>query len=248
MVIIKTPQEIAIMREGGKRLAKILQELGFYVKVGMTGRELNKIAEDLAKKCGAKPSFLGYKNYPASLCVSANEEVVHCVPSDEKFKEGDIVGLDFGLCYKGLYTDMAVTCPVGKISPEAKKLIAVTKKTLEIGENQAKPGNHIGDIGYVIQSYVESNGFSVVRDLVGHGVGKAVHEDPKVPNYGVRNTGLKLKEGMVIAIEPMVNAGTWKVDLLPDGWTFATHDGRLSAHFEHTVAVMRDGYEVLTRL
>lgn len=248
MVIIKTPGEIAIMREGGKRLARILQILTSAVKPGVKQKELNKLAEDLAKKFGGKPSFLNYKNYPASLCVSVNNEVVHGLPTNRKFREGDIVGLDFGFWYKGLCTDMAITCGVGKIFHQTKKLILVTKKALKIGEDQVKPGNYIGDISQAVQNYVESQGFFVVRDLVGHGVGKKVHEDPKIPNFGKKGEGVKIKEGMTLALEPMVNAGTYKVKLLPDGWTFVTADSKLSAHFEHTVAVTDNGCEILTRL
>lgn len=248
MIIFKTPQEIAVMREGGRRLAKILQELVLRTKPGVKEKELNKLAERLAIKYGGKPSFLNYKNYPASLCISVNNEVVHGLPVDKRLEEGDIVGLDFGFWYKDLCTDMAVTCSVGRISQEAKRLMLTTKKALEIGEVQTKPGNYIGDISFAIQDYVEKQGFSVVRELVGHGVGRKVHEDPRVPNFGKKGEGIKLKAGMTLAIEPMVNIGTWKVKLLPDGWTFITADGKLSAHFEHTVAVTDDGCEVLTRI
>lgn len=236
------------MREGGRILAKILQELSFCVKVGMTGKELNRLAEKLAYKNNAKPSFLGYKGYPASLCVSVNNEIVHSLPKDIKFKEGDIVGLDFGILYKGMYTDMAATYPVGKISKKAEKLIFTTKKALELGEAQVKAGNYIGDISFAIQNYAEKRGFGVVRDLVGHGVGREVHEDPQVPNFGKKGRGIKLQKGMTLALEPMVNIGTWKIKLLSDNWTFATVDGSLSAHFEHTVAVTEEGCGVLTKL
>jgi methionyl aminopeptidase len=248
MIILKTPGEIAIMREGGKRLAVILQKLSDAVKSNVRQKELDKLAVSFCAKFGGKPSFLNYKNYPASLCVSVNNEVVHGLPNDRKFKEGDIVGLDFGFWYKGLCTDMAVTIGVGKISKEAEKLILTTKKALEIAENEIKPKKHIGDISFVVQRYVESNKFSVVRDLVGHGVGKKVHEDPKVPNFGKKGEGIKLKKGMTLAIEPMVNAGSWQVKILSDGWTFVTADGKLSAHFENTIAVTEDGCEVLTKL
>ncbi len=247
MVILKTKGEIVIMREGGNRLAKIMQKLVKEIRPGITPKILNKLAENLTKKFGGRPSFLNYKNYPASLCVSVNNEVVHGLPNDRKFKERDIVSLDFGLWYKGLCTDMAVTCGVGKISPQAEKLILTTKKALEIGEAKVKPGNYIGDISFAIQNYVEKQGFSVVRELVGHGVGKKIHEDPKIPNFGKKGGGIKLKVGMTLALEPMVNYGTWKVKLLADGWTFVTADGKLSAHFEHTVAVTEKGCEVLTK-
>lgn len=248
MIFIKTKKEIELMRQGGKILAKILNELEKETKPGTNTHDLNELAENLAKKFGAKPSFKGYRNYPASLCVSINSEVVHGLPKKRILKEGDIVGLDFGLFYQGYYTDMAKTVPVGKISSLAQKLIFVTKKALDLGIAQVKPGNHIGDISFAIQSYVEANGFSVVRDLVGHGVGKKIHEPPQVPNFGEKGTGVKLEEGMTLAIEPMVNAGSYKVKLLSDGWTFVTCDGSLSCHFEHTVAVTKTGFEILTKI
>jgi len=248
MVFIKTEKEIEIMRQGGKILAKILDELEKKIKPGTNTFFLNEFAENLAARFGAKPSFKGYKNYPASLCVSVNSEVVHGLPKQKILKEGDIVGLDFGLFYKGYYTDMAKTVGVGKISSLAKRLIFVTKKALDLGIAQVRPGNHVGDISFAIQNYVESNGFSVVRDLVGHGVGRKVHEPPQVPNFGEKGKGIKLEKGMTLAIEPMVNAGKPEVRLLPDGWTFVTCDGSLSCHFEHTVAVTNDGNEILTKI
>lgn len=247
MIILKTPGEIAVMREGGKRLAKILQELVSQAKAGARQKELDKLAEKLAYKFGGRPSFLNYKNYPASLCVSVNNEIVHGLPKNREFKEGDIISLDFGFWYKGLCTDMAITCGVGEISPQAERLILTTKKALERGEAEVKPGNYIGDISFAIQNYVEKEGFSVVRELVGHGVGRKVHEDPKIPNFGKKGEGIKLKTGMTLALEPMVNMKTWKVKLLADGWTFVTADGKLSAHFEHTVVVTEKGCEVLTK-
>lgn len=254
MIYIKTPEEIALIREGGKILAQILIDLGKAVKPGMKTIELDRLTESLVFKYGAKASFKNYKpdfnssGYPASICISVNEEVVHGIPGERILREGDIVGLDMGILYKGLFTDAAITVAVGAITPEAEKLISVTKESLDRAIRAAKVGAHLGDIGWAVQSYVEENGFSVVRDLVGHGVGKFVHEQPEIPNFGRQGTGLELKEGMVIAIEPMVNAGTYKVKTLADGWTFVTQDKKYSAHFEHTVAVTKNGAEVLTKL
>lgn len=247
MLFIKTEKEIEWMRQGGKILARILNALEEKTKPGVSTSDLDRFAENLAKKFGAKPSFKGYQNYPASLCVSVNNEVVHGFPRKRVLEEGDIVGLDFGLLYKGYYTDMARTVKVGKISSLARRLISVTKKSLDLGIAQVRPGNRIGDISFAIQNYVESNGFSVVRDLVGHGVGEKVHEPPQVPNFGEKGKGVKLVKGMTLAIEPMVNAGRPEIKLLPDGWTFVTSDGSLSSHFEHTVAVTKNGFEILTK-
>lgn len=238
-------------------MAEILKELGKAVKPGIKTIELDRLAESLVFKYGAKASFKNYRpsfnhegqgGYPASVCVSVNEEVVHGIPGDRILKEGDIVSLDMGILYKGYFTDAALTVGVGKISPVAEKLIAVTKKSLNLAIKETKIGNRLGDIGWAVQSYVEKNGFSVVRDLVGHGVGKFIHEDPEIPNYGKKGTGLEIEEGMILAFEPMVNAGGYKVKTLADGWTFATCDKSLSAHFEHTVAVAKNGAEVLTKL
>lgn len=257
MIYVKTPEEIALIREGGKILAQILDELGKAVRPGMKTIELDRLAESLVLKYGVVAAFKNYKpdfnrrdqdGYPASVCVSVNEEVVHGIPGNRILKEGDIVSLDMGILHKGYFTDAAITVGVGKISPEAQKLIDVTKKSLELGIAQAKAGKHLGDIGAAIQRYVELNEFSVVRDLVGHGVGKYIHEEPEIPNFGKPGTGLGLQEGMVLAFEPMVNAGSYKVKLLSDGWTFVTQDKKYSAHFEHTVAVMKNGAEIMTRL
>lgn len=256
MIYIKTPQEIAIMREGGKILAKILDELSRVVAPGVKTIEIDKLAEGLVLKYGAIASFKGYKpkfydgekGYPASVCVSVNEEVVHGIPGERVLKEGDIASLDMGILYHGFYTDAAITVGVGKISPVAQKLIDATKKSLEIGIKEIGPGKHLGDIGFAFQSYVEQNGFSVVRDLVGHGVGKYIHEDPEIPNYGFRGQGLELKKGMTLALEPMVNVGAPDVKIMPDGWTFVSSDKSLVAHFEHTVAVTENGVEILTKL
>ncbi|MFA6909472.1 MAG: type I methionyl aminopeptidase [Patescibacteria group bacterium] len=245
----KTPDEIRLMREGGKILAQALHTVAKLAVPGADVGELDEQAIALLEKQGAKSAFKGYEGFPAGLCVSINSEVVHGIPVHGRvLKEGDIVGLDFGALYKGWYTDMALTVSVGKIGRKEKKLIEVTREALERGIRMVKPGNTIGDIGSTIQKYVEKKGFSVVRSLVGHGIGRHIHEDPQVPNFGAKGTGERLEAGMTIAIEPMVNAGEYPVRTLDDGWTIVTEDGSRSAHFEHTVAVTERGYEILTAL
>ena len=246
MITIKTPEEIAIMTEGGKILAKIIKELEKKVKPGITTKELDRVAEILVLKYGGKCSFKGYENYPACLCTSVNEEIVHAVPSERKLKEGDILSLDLGILWKGFHTDMAITIPVGKVSPEVLRLIRATKKALKRGIKKVRPGNTFGDIGNTIQRYVESQGFNVVRELCGHGIGKQIHEDPKIPNYGKRRTEPEIKEGMVFCLEPMVTAGDWKLKKTKDGFGYETVDGSLSCHFEHTIAVINSIPEILT--
>lgn len=246
MIIIKTPREIEIMRESGKILAKVLKKVAKAVKPGITTQELNRLAKELVLKYSALPSFEGYKGYPAALCTSVNEEIVHGIPSKRKLKSGDIVGLDLGVLYKGYYTDAAVTVPVGKVSPEVSRLIKVTKKALEVGIEKVRAGNHIGDISAAIQKYVEAQDFSVVRNLVGHGVGKHVHEEPQIPNYGRPGTGEELKIGMTLALEPMVNMGGYQTRQAQDGWTFITQDKSFAAHFEHTVVVTKKAPRILT--
>jgi methionyl aminopeptidase len=253
MTTVKTPREIKILREGGKRLAFVVNEIADKVRPGVATKELDRLAEKLIKKQGGKPSFKNYKtsddlySYPASLCVSVNDEIVHGIPSDKRIlKEGDIVGLDLGMKYKRLYTDMAVTVGVGKIKREAEKIIEVCRKSLEAGIGAAKAGAAIGDIGFAVQSYVEKNGFSVIRNLVGHGVGRKVHEEPEIPNFGKPGSGEILKKGMVLALEPMIAAGSHEIVLKKDGWTWATKDGSLAAHFEHTVVVTEKGGEIIT--
>jgi methionyl aminopeptidase len=264
MIIIKTAREIAIMREGGKILAGILKKLSSQVKPGVTTGYLEQLACDLIKKAGGRPSFKGYKSmletrvFPTALCTSINNEIVHApaLPS-RKLKAGDIIGIDVGMEYpygqdvSGYYTDMAVTVPVGKINKQAKRLIKATRKSLMLAINEVKPNNTLNDIGRAIQTQAEVEGFSVVRDLVGHGVGTAVHEDPQVPNYEIVDTtmdNIVLKPGMVIAIEPMINVGSWEIKGSSDGFTIVTADGKLSAHFEHTIAVTKEGHEVLTKM
>ncbi len=246
MSLIKTEKELKVMTEGGKILAEVLAEIAKMAQLGITTLELDRAAEALILKHGAKPAFKGYENFPYSLCVSVNDVIVHGFPSNYKLKNGDIVGLDLGVLYKGYNTDMAVTISVGEVSFEAKRLITVTKKALRLGIKKVRPGITTGDIGNTIQRFIEEQGYGVVRDLCGHGIGKEIHEDPKVPNYGQRHKGIELKEGMVICIEPMVTMGDFHLKTAKDGYGFATRDGSLSAHFEHTVAITKDGCKVLT--
>ena len=247
MTLVKTKQEIEIMRQGGKILAQIMKELEEKVKPGITTNHLDKVAEDLVFKYGAEPSFKGYEDFPAVLCTSVNEEVVHAAPSDRKLKEKDIVSLDLGILYKGFHTDMAVTVPVSdKVDPEALRLIRITKKALKRGIRKIHSGITLGDVGNTIQRYVESQGCNVVRDLCGHGIGRKIHEEPSILNYGKRKTGLKLEQGMVICLEPMVTAGDWKIKKSKNGHGYITEDDSLSAHFEHTMVVTMSGCRVLT--
>jgi methionyl aminopeptidase len=248
---VKKPEEIELIAEGGKILGDILRRTSELVRPGISTLELNDFAEREVIKAAGRPSFIGYgtrKNpFPAGLCTSINDAVVHGIPSkDDILKEGDIVGLDIGMEYKGFFTDTAMTVAVGKISAEAQKLIEITKKSLAAAISEVKPGNRIGDIGFAAQAVGEAAGFSMVRDLVGHGVGYAVHEDPAIPNYGRKGTGELLTEGMVIAIEPMVCQKKPHVYFDTDGWTIRTHDGGLAAHFEHTVVITKNGAKILT--
>lgn len=248
---IKKPEEIEKIYKGGKLLGDILKRTAELVKPGVSTYELNEFAEQEIRKVGGRPSFVGYGGrenpFPAGLCTSINDAVVHGIPSKQDIlEEGDIIGLDIGMEYEGLYTDTAITVGVGNVSVEAQKIMDVTKLALEEAINLAKPGNRIGDLGYAMQSIAEKNGFSVVRDLVGHGVGYAVHEDPAVPCYGKPGQGLILEENMVIAIEPMICQKRHNVIFDPDGWTIRTSDGALAAHFEHTIAVTKDKARILT--
>ena len=247
MISIKTKKEIETMRQGGRMLAEILEKLLKQVKPGVMTKDLDRAAEALILNSGAKVAFKGYEGFPAALCVSVNEEVVHVAPSERILKEGDIVTLDIGLIWLGLYLDMARTVPVGSVSPEIARLIRVTKKALHYGLKKTRPGNTVGDIGNTIQRYVESQGYNVVRELCGHGIGKELHEDPHVLNYGKRGDGETLKEGMVICIEPMITVGDWKLKRSKDGFGFETNDGSLSCHFEDTIAITSQGPLVLTK-
>jgi methionyl aminopeptidase len=248
MINIKTQEEIIIMKEGGKILAKVLKELEKQALPGITTLELDRAAEALILSLGAKPGFKGYDGFPYSLCASVNENIVHGYPSKYVLKEGDIVGLDLGVVYKGYNSDMAITVPMGEVSFEAKRLINVTKKSLRLGIKKAKVGNTIGDIGNTIQRFVEGQGYGVIRELCGHGIGKDLHEDPKIPNFGKRGGGEKLVEGMVICIEPMVSAGDYNLRKSDDGYGYATKDSSLSAHFEHTIVITKKGPRILTEI
>ena len=249
MVQIKSKSEIEQMRRAGAIVAQVLYEIADLVKPGATTADLDLFAQMRTKELGAKPAFKGYHGFPATLCVSVNEEVVHGIPAQKRVLcNGDIVGIDFGVILDGWFGDSARTFPVGEISPDAMKLIEVTEKSLHLGIEQAKPGNNLFDIGHAIQKYVESFGYSVVREFVGHGIGRSLHEDPQVPNFGIRGKGMLLKPGMVLAIEPMINAGRPEVKVLADGWTAVTVDRKLSAHFEHTIALTESGCEILTKV
>ena len=248
MIILKSRQEIEKMRKSNAIVAVILEELKKKIRPGVRTLELDRLSEEMALKKGARPAFKGYRGYPYSLCASVNSEVVHGMPSERELKEGDIISLDFGILNDGYYGDAAVTVPVGEISPAAQRLLTVTEEALYRGIAEVRAGNRIGDISAAIQGHVEGAGFSVVRDLVGHGIGKSLHEDPQVPNYGTSGRGVELKPGMVFAIEPMVNEGTYRVDILRDGWTVVTADGKLSAHFEHSVAITENGPVILSRI
>jgi len=247
-VEIKTKDEIAVMRDAGRIVSEILDELEKAVAPGVTTWELDQLAEGLIHKKGAKPAFKGYLGFPCSLCASINYEVVHGIPSKKrKLAPGDLMKLDFGVVYRGYYGDAARTVPVGEVSAEARTLIETTRQSLSNAISAVINGNRIGDIGYAVQSFVETKGFAVVRDFVGHGIGKKLHEQPQVPNFGEPGTGMKLRPGMVLAIEPMVNLGTHQVEILDDDWTAVTLDRKLSAHFEHTVVLTENGPEILTR-
>ena len=248
MVVRKSNRELALMREAGRIVAVTHASLEENVKPGVTTAELDALAYEVVTKHGAEPSFLGYRGFPASLCVSINEEVVHGIPGPRVLEEGDIVSLDFGAIYKGYHGDAAITVGVGKIDQAAQELVETTRGALEAAIGQCRPGNHLGDVSWAIQDYAESRGYSVVRQYVGHGIGRSMHEDPQIPNYGSPGRGLLLKPGMTFALEPMVNMGTYLTEVLDDNWTVATEDRKLSAHFEHTVAITEDGPEILTRL
>lgn len=252
-MIAANEKEIEALRDGGHKLAQILASVVMIVRPGIKTIELDFLAEKSIRNAGGKPSFKNYKtrgaksSYPASLCVSVNDEVVHAIPGGRELADGDIVGLDIGMEYKGFFTDMAVTVGVGTIDKKNKELINTTRRALEIGIAEAKAGAHIGDIGAAVQGYVEGEGFGVVRELVGHGVGRAVHEDPEVPNWGRRGTGPEIVDGMVLALEPMITIGSPRVQVSPDGWAWKTQDGKNSAHFEHTILITKTGAEILTQ-
>jgi len=248
MIILKSDRELGYMRDAGKVVAKVHHELAKAIKPEITTQELDTLAENIITAEGAKPAFKGYKGFPASICTSINEEVVHGIPSLKKLKDGNIVSIDVGAVINGYYGDAARTNPIGDIDEELKKLLDVTEESLTRGIEKAIVNNRVTDISHAVQSFVESNGYSVVRDYVGHGIGKNMHEEPQIPNFGKAGHGPRLYAGVTLAIEPMVNAGTHEVETLEDDWTVVTKDRKPSAHFEHTVAVTEDGPEVLTKL
>jgi len=246
MIPLKSDKDLDAMRKAGAILAGIMRDLRKIVKPGVSTAEIDKFAEELLLRGNVMPAFKGYRGFPATICTSVNEEIVHGIPGGRVLLEGDIIGLDLGLLYEGYYSDSAVTLPVGQIDKKKKKLIEVTRNALWEGVKQARVDNHLFDISSAIQNYVEKNGFSVVRQFVGHGIGKDLHEEPEIPNFGRSGCGPLLKKGMVLAIEPMVNMGGWQAVLMDNGWTAVTKDGSPSAHFEHTIAVSEKSAEILT--
>lgn len=249
MVILKSQHEIEIMRKANLIVAEVLQELRLLVTPGISTKDIDRFAEGYVKKKGVKAAFKGYNGFPSSVCASVNNVVVHGIPSAKKvLKDGDIIGVDFGVCCEGYFGDAAITIPVGDIDPEAERLMRVTEESLYKAIDKARIGNRLSDISNAVQVHVEKEGFSAVREFVGHGIGKSLHEQPQVPNFGPPGKGVMLEEGMVLAIEPMINAGACGVKIETDGWTAVTRDGSLSAHFEHSVAVTKDGPYILSRL
>ena len=247
MIILRSKDEIREIRKAGSILARTLEKLTKYAKAGVQTKELDAIARDEIIRLDGYPAFKDYKGFPANICVSLNETVVHGIPSDRKLRDGDIVSIDVGVRFRDYCADAAITVGVGRISEQSAKLIEVTRKALCIGIENARPGRHLTDMSHAIQQFVESNGFSVVRALVGHGIGTRIHEEPEIPNFGKPGMGPILEPGMVLAIEPMVNAGTFEVETLEDGWSIVTKDRKLSAHFEHTIAITAKGPQILTK-
>lgn len=248
VIIIKSHREIEQLRKSNAIVGEVLRELRKMIAPGVTTEELDRRAEEIILSKGAIPAFKGYRNYPATLCVSINEEVVHGIPGSRKLKEGDIVSIDVGVNLSGYFGDAAITFPVGEIDRGARRLLETTEKALHIGIGMARVGNRLHDISHAIQQWVEANGFSVVREYVGHGIGRSLHEEPQIPNFGSPGQGPRLERGMVLALEPMVNEGTYEVKLLPDGWTVVTADGKRSAHFEHTITITDGQAEILSML
>ena len=246
MITIKSKREIELLKIAGNIVYQTHQYLKPFIKEGITTKELDRLAEEFIRSHDATPSFKGYEGFPSTLCTSINSEIVHGFPSDRKLKNGDIISIDIGACYKGYHGDSGWTYTVGEVDEKTKELLKNTEKALFVGLEQVKPGNRVGDIGYAIEEYAHKHNLGVVRELCGHGVGTSVHEDPEVPNYGIPNTGPRLKEGMVIAVEPMLTLGRPDIFVHDNDWTIDTVDGSLSAHFEHTVAVTKDGYQILT--
>ncbi|MDD5130472.1 MAG: type I methionyl aminopeptidase [Candidatus Omnitrophica bacterium] len=247
MIPLKSPEDLRMLKRSGEILAGIMEKLQVVVRPGMTTLDIDLLSEELIRKENAQAAFKGYQGFPGTACVSVNEEIVHGIPGERVILDGDIVSIDLGVNYKGFFSDMAVTLPMGKVDGNKLKLLNVTKQSLDIGIKQAKVGNYLTDISHSIQSFVEAQGFSVVRQFVGHGIGIALHEEPEVPNFGRPGLGPLLKNGMVLAIEPMVNLGGWECKVIKNGWTAVTVDGSVSAHFEHTVAVTDKGPVVLTK-
>ncbi len=249
MIIVKSKEELLVMRQAGRIVAKVLDELKNFVRQGRSTKQIDDLVNRIVNQEGAEPAFLGYRGFPASVCTSVNEQVVHAIPRKNVIlNDGDIISLDVGVKYQGYYGDAAITLPIGEIDREAQNLIKVTRQALHDGIEQAQVGNRLHDVSATIQRRAENHGYSVVREFVGHGIGQKMHEDPQIPNYGQAGTGPILKEGMVLALEPMVNAGVADVKVLDDDWTVVTADSKLSAHFEHTVAITKDGPEILTKL
>lgn len=248
MITLKSRREIDIMRAANRIVGEVLLELRRHCEPGVTTGDLDRIAEETTRKHGAKPAFKGYRGYPRALCASVNEEVVHGIPGSRELVEGDIVGLDFGVLYQGYYGDSATTVAIGRVNGQVEELLRVTEECLYLGIEQMVPGNHLADISRAIQVHAESHGYSLVKEFGGHGIGKRLHEEPMVLNYVANGRGIKLRPGLVLAIEPMVNAGTDRVRIQPDGWTVVTLDGKPSAHFEHTIAITETGPDILSRI
>jgi methionyl aminopeptidase len=248
MILLKSPQEIARMEKANRIVAEILEEVKERVRVGVETRELDEVAEEGCRRRRVEPAFKGYRGYPASICVSVNEEVVHGIPGPRRLTKGDLVSLDFGVRYDGYYGDAALTLPVGEVSPQAQKLLAATKESLDAAIAQVQVGARLSNISHAVQTVVEGYGFAVIREFVGHGIGRSLHEDPQIPNFGPPGRGPVMQAGMTMAIEPMTSSGSWRVKILSDGWTAVTQDGSLAAHFEHTVALTDKGVVVLSRL
>ena len=246
MISIKSAREIEIMRRSGKITSKTLVRLIQAAQPGITTGELNRIADESIRSMGGFPTFVGYHGYPSAICTSVNDEVVHGMPGDRVLVDGDLLSLDIGTTLEGYVSDSAITIPIGNVNEAAKRLMRVTQECLMLGIAQMQVGNHLGDIGHAVQQHAESNGYGVVRALVGHGIGRKMHEDPQVPNYGSPGQGALLRNGLVLAIEPMITEGTWEVATLEDGWTVVTEDGKLAAHFEHTIAITDQGPKILT--
>ena len=248
MILLKSPREIARMEKANRMVAEILEEVKERVRPGVETRELDEVAEEGCRRRRVEPAFKGYRGYPASVCVSVNEEVVHGIPGSRRLQEGDLVSLDFGVRYDGYYGDAALTLPVGEVTPAAWKLLETTRESLDAAIAQVKVGARLTDISHAVQTVVEGQGFAVIREFVGHGIGRSLHEDPQIPNFGPPGRGPVLQAGMTMAIEPMTSSGSWRVRILGDGWTAVTQDGSLAAHFEHTVALTDKGVVVLSRL